>query len=388
MVRPLQEAILAALSSASRLTDRGYEAVVVGGAVRDLLLGRGSGEADLATSAPWDQVLELWPGAPVVGHPPAATVIARSGEYRVDISSFQGGSLEEDLGRRDLTINAMAVTADGTIVDPWGGTADLAKGLLRFTGDPRERLASDPLRAVRLARFAAELPSFRVDPASREACRGFASRVASMPPPRIGREALKALDGDLPTFLDSLERQGIIASVLPFWGEILSDRKNAALERVRRACSLTYDRAVRAACLLADAGPGAGAMVSAWGWPKGLAREAVNLVRYRSLAPRGGNAGDWASLFSSQGAPWLGKLLLFGYIDKLESDPLTVEPAMYMLRLQAFGPRVTGEEVMGLTGLERGPQIGGILADLDEAIALKKVKDRRQALRWVLSHLP
>jgi len=44
--------------------------------------------------------------------------------------------------------------------------------------------------------------------------------------------------------------------------------------------------------------------------------------------------------------------------------------------------------VMGLTGLERGPQIGGILADLDEAIALKKVKDRRQALRWVLSHLP
>jgi len=113
----------------------------------------------------------------------------------------------------------------------------------------------------------------------------------------------------------------------------------------------------------------------------------VNLVRYRSLALRGGNAGDWASLFRSQGAPWLGKLLLFGYIDGLGSDPLTVEPAMYMLRLQAFGPRVTGEEVMGLTGLERGPRIGGILAGLDEAIALKEVKDRRQALSWVLSHL-
>ena len=79
-MRPLQEAILAALRSASRLVERGHEAVVVGGAVRDLLLGRGSGEADLATSAPWDQVLELWPGAPVVGHPPAATVIARSGD--------------------------------------------------------------------------------------------------------------------------------------------------------------------------------------------------------------------------------------------------------------------------------------------------------------------
>ncbi len=387
-MRPLQEAILAALRAASRFTERGHEAVVVGGAVRDLLLGRGSAEADLATSAPLDQVLELWPGAPVVGRPPAATVIARSGEHRVDISCFQGGGLQEDLGRRDLTVNAMAVTVDGTFLDPWGGMADLAKGLLRFTGDPLERLASDPLRAVRLARFAAELPTFMVDPASREACRGFASRVASMPPPRVGRETLKALDGDLPTFLGSLERQGIIASVLPFWGRIPPGRKAAALERVRRACSLTGDRAVRAACLLADADPGVGAMVSAWGWPKGLAKETGNLVRYRSLALRGGGAGEWAALFRSRGAPWLGKLLLFGYIFGLESGPLTVEPAAYMLRLQAFGRRVTGEEVMALTGLEKGPRVGAILAGLDEAIALKEVKDRRQALGWILSHLP
>ena len=395
-MRPLQEAILAALRSASRLVERGHEAVVVGGAVRGLLLGRGSTEADLATSAPLDQVLELWPGAPVVGRPPAATVITRSGGHRVDISSFQGGGMEEDLGRRDLTINAMAVTVDGMIVDPWGGRADLAKGLLRFTGDPRERLSSDPLRAVRLARFAAELPSFRVDPASSEACPAFAPRVASLPPSRVGRETLKALDGDLPTFLESLERQGIAASVLPFWDDIPNGRKASTLERVRRACSLTGDRAVRAACMLADSGPGVGAMVPAWGWPKGLARETGNLLKYRSLAFRGGTAGDWAALFRSHGAPWLGKLHLFGYIDGPGNDPSAVEAragggmesAMYLLRLQAFGRRVTGGEVTALTGIERGPRIGAILADLDGAIALGEVKDRRQALRRVLSHLP
>lgn len=392
-MRPLQEATLAALCAASKLAARGHEAALVGGAVRDLFLGRESTEADLATSASTEDILELWPGAPVVGCPPAATVIIGFGGYRVDISSFQGDTLAEDLGRRDLTINAMAVSIDGTIVDPWEGRADLARRLLRFTGDPLERLTSDPLRAVRLARFASELPGFSIDPVSWEACRGFASRISSMPLPRIGREIFKALAGDLPAFLDTLEEKGLLASVLPFWEGVTADRRAVTLDRVRRACSLTDDRTVRAACLLAEDGEGIAATVSAWSWPKGMAGETKNLVRYRSAALYGADAGFWASLYRSRGARWLGRLFLFGYIDSLERGPTAAEAwaesrrssAAFILRLQSFGRRITGEEVMALTGLKSGPEVGEILADLDGAIALGEVKDRHQALRRVFN---
>lgn len=119
-MRPLQEAILAALSLSSMLVSRGHEAAVVGGAVRDLLLSRRATEADLATSAPMEEILDIWPGSPVLGRPPAVTVIVLSRGCRIDVSTFQGKDLEEDLGRRDLTINAMAMVPDGTIIDPWG----------------------------------------------------------------------------------------------------------------------------------------------------------------------------------------------------------------------------------------------------------------------------
>ena len=89
-MRPLQEAILAALCAASKLVARGHEAAVVGGAVRDLFLGRESMEADLATSASTEEILELWPGAPVVGCPPAATVIIDSGGVPSGYFQFPG----------------------------------------------------------------------------------------------------------------------------------------------------------------------------------------------------------------------------------------------------------------------------------------------------------
>jgi tRNA nucleotidyltransferase/poly(A) polymerase len=392
VVRLLQEAIGAALRPASKLVARGHEVAVVGGAVRDLFLCRESTEADLATSASTEEILDLWPGAPVMGRPPTATVIIGSGGYRVDISTFQGDTLAEDLGRRDLTINAMALSIDGAVVDPWGGRTDLARGLLRFTGDPLERLASDPLRAVRLARFASELPGFSVDSASREACRGFASRLSSIPLPRIGREIFKALAGDLPAFLDTLDEQGLLASVLPFWAEIPADRRAATLDRVHRASPLSDDRAVRAACLLAEDGEGIAATVSAWSWPKEMAGETKDLVRYCPALLHGADARFWAGLYRSRGEGWLGKLILFGYIESLEHGlsatvprvERLMESAEFMWRLGSFGRRITGEEVMALTGLKSGPEVGAILADLDEAIALGKVKDRRQAVFRVI----
>ena len=391
-MRPLQEAILAALSLSSMLVSRGHEAAVVGGAVRDLLLSRRATEADLATSAPMDEILDIWPGSPVLGRLPAVTVIVLSRGCRIDVSTFQGKDLEEDLGRRDLTINAMAMVPDGTIIDPWGGRSDLAGRLLRFTGDPVERLIADPLRAVRIARFVSELPGFRVDQGSLKTCREFASRVAVMPLPRIGREVLHALEGDLPAFLETLEQGGILDPILPCLKGLSPFQRDQVFSRIRNACALTADPAVRAATLLADEGTTVTGTLSAWNWPNSLSREISALVENLTVALDGCDVRTWARLFRSRGADWIGKLSLLGFIFSLNSEPDTgvwvqrrVGSIPFIVRLQSFGQRITGEEVMALTGLESGPEIGRIMDDLDEAVALGEVRNREDALKWVSS---
>lgn len=391
-MRPLQEAILAALSLSSMLVSRGHEAAVVGGAVRDLLLSRRATEADLATSAPMDEILDIWPGSPVLGRPPAVTVIVLSRGCRIDVSTFQGKDLEEDLGRRDLTINAMAMVPDGTIIDPWGGRSDLAGRLLRFTGDPVERLIADPLRAVRIARFVSELPGFRVGQGSLKTCREFASRVAVMPLPRIGREVLHALEGDLPAFLETLEQGGILDPILPCLKGLSPFQRDQVFSRIRNACALTADPAVRAATLLADEGTTVTGTLSAWNWPNSLSREISALVENLTVALDGCDVRTWARLFRSRGTDWIGKLSLLGFIFSLNSEPDTgvwvqrrVGSIPFIVRLQSFGKRITGEEVMALTGLESGPEIGRIMDDLDEAVALGEVRNREDALKWVSS---
>ncbi|MDD3134194.1 MAG: hypothetical protein PHQ51_06265 [Synergistales bacterium] len=391
-MRPLQEAILAALSLSSMLVSRGHEAAVVGGAVRDLLLSRRATEADLATSAPMEEILDIWPGSPVLGRPPAVTVIVLSRGCRIDVSTFQGKDLEEDLGRRDLTINAMAMVPDGTIIDPWGGRSDLAGRLLRFTGDPVERLIADPLRAVRIARFVSELPGFRVGQGSLKTCREFASRVAVMPLPRIGREVLHALEGDLPAFLETLEQGGILDPILPCLKGLSPFQRDQVFSRIRNACALTADPAVRAATLLADEGTTVTGTLSAWNWPNSLSREISALVENLTVALDGCDVRTWARLFRSRGADWIGKLSLLGFIFSLNSEPDTgvwvqrrVGSIPFIVRLQSFGKRITGEEVMALTGLESGPEIGRIMDDLDEAVALGEVRNREDALKWVSS---
>jgi tRNA nucleotidyltransferase (CCA-adding enzyme) len=339
-----------------------------------------------------DEILDIWPGSPVLGRPPAVTVIVLSRGCRIDVSTFQGKDLEEDLGRRDLTINAMAMVPDGTIIDPWGGRSDLAGRLLRFTGDPVERLIADPLRAVRIARFVSELPGFRVGQGSLKTCREFASRVAVMPLPRIGREVLHALEGDLPAFLETLEQGGILDPILPCLKGLSPFQRDQVFSRIRNACALTADPAVRAATLLADEGTTVTGTLSAWNWPNSLSREISALVENLTVALDGCDVRTWARLFRSRGADWIGKLSLLGFIFSLNSEPDTgvwvqrrVGSIPFIVRLQSFGQRITGEEVMALTGLESGPEIGRIMDDLDEAVALGEVRNREDALKWVSS---
>ena len=146
------------------LLDAGFDACLVGGCVRDLVRGARVQDFDVATSAPPERALELFPRAVPIGlrH---GTVMVPTADGPVDVTSFRAGArVEDDLALRDLTVNAMAWDPRReALIDPFGGQADLAARRLRAVGSAHARFAEDPLRALRAARLAAQL-GFAVDP--------------------------------------------------------------------------------------------------------------------------------------------------------------------------------------------------------------------------------
>jgi len=157
------EAVLSAvakpvLALCETLTQAGFETVLVGGCVRDLMRRVPVRDFDLATQASPNEVLALFPRAVATGirH---GTVMVPTHAGPVDVTSFRAGRhLEDDLARRDFTVNAMAVDPrSGRVIDPFGGAADLRAHRLAAVGDARARLEEDPLRALRAARLVATL---------------------------------------------------------------------------------------------------------------------------------------------------------------------------------------------------------------------------------------
>ncbi|MBN9187872.1 MAG: CCA tRNA nucleotidyltransferase, partial [Microbacterium sp.] len=169
---------------ARAFADAGHELAIVGGPVRDALLGRPTHDLDFTTDARPDRILAIvtpistarWDIGRDFG-----TIGARVGGEQVEITTYRadsydgasrkptvefGDTLEGDLARRDFTVNAMALRVPGrTLVDPTGGVEDLLGGVLRTPADPRVSFGDDPLRMLRAARFAAQL-EFDVDPAT------------------------------------------------------------------------------------------------------------------------------------------------------------------------------------------------------------------------------
>ena len=156
-----------------RLEAAGYEGYLVGGCVRDLLLGRIPADWDMTTSARPEDVLALFEGFALPTGLQHGTVTVRLdgasfevttyrvdgtyGDHRHPDSVSFTGDLSEDLRRRDFTVNAMAMDRRGHVVDPLGGQADLRRGVIRAVGDPARRFSEDALRAISEFRFSAAL---------------------------------------------------------------------------------------------------------------------------------------------------------------------------------------------------------------------------------------
>ncbi len=188
----------------------GHEAWCVGGCVRDLLLGRTPDDWDVTTSALPEETMALFGGMARPTGLRHGTVTVRTAGGDVEVTTYRCDgvyrdhrrpesvrftrSLEEDLRRRDLTVNAMALGLDGTLVDPFGGRADLAAGILRCVGEPERRFDEDALRILRTVRFASVL-GFSVELRTAAAVHEKKGLLADIAAERIWTEVQKLLLG-------------------------------------------------------------------------------------------------------------------------------------------------------------------------------------------------
>lgn len=202
-----------ALQIISLLEDAGFEAWCVGGFVRDSIMGRPVHDVDLASSASWQQLKQLCEGAGIrtreIGIKHGTLTVLLDDEaievttYRIDgaysdnrhpDSVTAARSIEEDLKRRDFTINAMAYHPVRGLLDPFGGREDIERGLIRTVGDPRKRFQEDALRILRGCRFASQL-GFQMDETAFQAALSQKSLLANVAKERIYDEMERLLLG-------------------------------------------------------------------------------------------------------------------------------------------------------------------------------------------------
>lgn len=204
------------------LVAAGHDALLVGGAVRDALLLEDLHDLDVATSATPDQIRSVAEGAGwcrrvyAVGERFGTLGFVLADGSVVEVSQLRGDDFESDAWKRDLTVNSMAMSwPTRELVDPTGGRADLAARLLRAPGDPEARIAEDPLRALRVARFVSEL-GFGVEPATASAVAESVPLLKDVAAERIRDELTRLITGAHPhAGLDFALETGLLAALLP-----------------------------------------------------------------------------------------------------------------------------------------------------------------------------
>lgn len=417
-----------------RLVKAGYEGYAVGGAVRDTLLGRSPKDWDIATNAKPSQIQAVFPRS--IYENRFGTVGVRRGGRTYEVTTYRietgytdarhpdavtfVSSLEDDLARRDFTVNAMAIR-EGELVDPFGGQADLAARLIRAVGAPEERVTEDALRMLRAVRLAAEL-DFRIEPNTRQAITGHAAELRKVSAERIRDEFLRILAGPRPyEALTMLLKVGLLETFLP---ELLEGRdfhqpkhhKYPVLEHSLRSLKHTpsTDPLVRLAALLHDIGKprsarGTGERRTFHGhevigarmskkimqrlkFSKADTDRVVNLVRHhmflfqfestdkavRRIVRRTG-PDNIADLIALRVGDRLGSGCTIGYTKKLQrfqERVAEVQRDPIDTRMLA----VDGHDLMKELKLPPGPQIGTILDGLLEEVLDDPTRNTREHL--------
>lgn len=402
------------LRIAGELRAAGFEAYVAGGAVRDLLLGRPAADWDMATDARPEEVQGVFGKVVPTGIRHGTVTLVR-GTRHYEVTTYRTGrqgryskSLKTDLAYRDFTWNAMACDPlENRLVDPFQGEEDLRRGMVRAVGSPHDRFSEDPLRILRAVRFAAQL-RFRLDPDTLagiprhlEAFRGVAAE-------RVREELFRLLLAPRPTDgLELMRRTGLMAAVLPELLEGWRRRQNPAYHRftIYRHIMACVDASpprleLRLAALLHDVAKPrvrqkvdgvfrfynheqasarlALDILARWRCSKVLAERVTHLIRHhmfhyqsgwkdaavRRLVRRVGleHLDDLFALrradVAAHGIPGNDRELLEELSSRIERL-VVEEPPLGVGDLQ-----VSGRDVMRVTGLEQGAEVGRLLESL------------------------
>lgn len=222
------------------LAAQGHEAFAVGGCVRDSILGKEPGDWDITTSATPFQVKQIFERTIDTGIQHGTVTVRLNKEnfevttYRID-GEYEDSrhpkevkftkKLEEDLKRRDFTVNAMAYNEEAGLIDLFGGLDDLRNKTIRCVGDPTERFTEDALRILRAVRFAAQL-GFHIEKDTCRAIRSMASNLVCISVERIQTELVKLLVSDHPETLRQAYEMGITAVILPEFDSCMKTIQN------------------------------------------------------------------------------------------------------------------------------------------------------------------
>ena len=378
---PVLEIPESILQIARALEGAGFEAWCVGGSLRDRLLGFPQSDFDIATSATPDQVQRLFPKTIAVGVKYGTVGVLDRSRALHEVTTFRrdvltdgrhavvqyGVSLEDDLARRDFTINAIAYhPLRHEWRDPFGGKQDLEAGVVRAVGQPAQRFAEDYLRILRALRFSARF-GFAVDPETWDAARAAAPGLRQLSAERVRDEWFKGLQtagsvrqfvslwrdvGAAAVWIPELDPRATVeppASVRdPILLTALFTRTPAAVLRRLRASNAEVDRGVGI-----ERGPEE---------PEGSDESAVR----RWLSDVGSSASDLAVLWSlrrGSEAPWS------GVVDQIRrrGDPLNRADLA-----------ISGSDLQGLGA--RGPDVGRVLAALLNEVLEDPSRNRKEYL--------
>jgi poly(A) polymerase len=236
-----------ALKVLNRLREAGYASLLVGGCVRDLMLGREPKDFDVVTDAHPEQIKQVFRNARLIGRRFRLAHV-HFGRQIIEVATFRAtpradepedgedaddetdryhaanvfGTQEEDALRRDFTVNALYYNIrDFSVMDYVGGAEDLKRGILRMIGDPETRYREDPVRMLRVIRFAAKL-GFRIEERTAAPIRDLAQLLLTVPPARTFEEVLKLFHGGYAVETYELLRQyGLFQFLFPLTEESL-----------------------------------------------------------------------------------------------------------------------------------------------------------------------
>ena len=378
-----------------QLHNHGFEAYFVGGSVRDTVMNRPIHDIDIATSATPDEVISIFPKTVDVGAKHGTIIVVTNDGDMYEITTYRTEgtysdnrrpdevvfvtSLEDDLRRRDFTINAMAMSIDGEIVDPFSGQDDIKNRLIKTVGVAQERFHEDALRMMRAVRFASQL-QFDIDSNTLHAMKEHSNRLSSVSVERKTIEFIKLLKGK------NVQRalQYLLETTLYLYLPNLQDKEQEMMSMSQlNFSSFTSDSEIWTAVIISLKIQDVKTFLSDWKLPNKVIQQVLSNVNC---------IGEWKEY------NWT-KLLLYkvGIVTALECDNILsitnneVSVKHVLLKMHEQLPikdkhdlMINGNDILQIVNKKRGSWVKDMLQEIERKVIAGELENRTDALKeWV-----